>query len=529
MTLYTNDYLEYYLTLVGWIINNGIWDMISDTGLFALPFIIIVAREWIKVRGEGADEGNKGVLSLARIETQLYVGYVVVSLCAVPAISVGFDTLQFDQSRGKQCQVLTPTPSETGWNTTFSSLAGKSAKVPVWWALVHALSKGLNSGAVAAIPCGTDLRQMRMEVDAMRIGNPLLAQEVADFTHDCFGPSRARLFMRQPDIRSIATDQNPFKKTTVIAPKRRSKIIAGEAIHRARRWLQSLVGAEKATDTRSRITPAWFWLATFEIFYYTGIRLNALLCMQLQDIDWDQQLILVRGETEKTHREFRIPIMDGLAPHLRRLLDEAEKAGFAPEDQLFNVNRFSRHYKRREMNSDQVEAMYKKLMEKLGVRMTPHRFRHTLATDLMKQPERNIHLTKNLLNHSNIATTMSYIETDYNHMRDVLHERSLQQGALHLVRRVDESGSPGSRSGQTQPKKNSRERKTREIKLQGVTEPAAGFQTSKAPCSSDLLPPEELFTPTLLFKSMTSGVKTTPATRTSATETVTVYSARASP
>ena len=132
MTLYTNDYLEYYLTLVGWIINNGIWDMISDTGLFALPFIIIVAREWIKVRGEGADEGNKGVLSLARIETQLYVGYVVVSLCAVPAISVGFDTLQFDQTRGKQCQVLTPAPSETGWNTTFSSLAGKSAKVPVW-------------------------------------------------------------------------------------------------------------------------------------------------------------------------------------------------------------------------------------------------------------------------------------------------------------------------------------------------------------------------------------------------------------
>ena len=62
MTLYTNDYLEYYLTLVGWIINNGIWAMISDTGLFALPFCIIVIREWIKVRGEGADEGNNCLL-----------------------------------------------------------------------------------------------------------------------------------------------------------------------------------------------------------------------------------------------------------------------------------------------------------------------------------------------------------------------------------------------------------------------------------------------------------------------------------
>lgn len=93
MTLYTNDYLEYYLTLVGWIINNGIWAMISDTGLFALPFCIIVIREWLKVRGEGADEGNKGVLSLARIETNIYVGYIVVAFFAVPAVNVSFDTL----------------------------------------------------------------------------------------------------------------------------------------------------------------------------------------------------------------------------------------------------------------------------------------------------------------------------------------------------------------------------------------------------------------------------------------------------
>ncbi|SFY34186.1 conjugal transfer protein TraG N-terminal domain-containing protein, partial [Azotobacter vinelandii] len=58
----------------------------------------------------------------------------------------------------------------------------------------------------AAIPCGTDLRQMRMEVDATRIANPLLAQEVADFSRDCFGHSRARLFMRQPDLGEMAND-----------------------------------------------------------------------------------------------------------------------------------------------------------------------------------------------------------------------------------------------------------------------------------------------------------------------------------
>ncbi|MEX5606381.1 site-specific integrase, partial [Pseudomonas syringae] len=76
-------------------------------------------------------------------------------------------------------------------------------------------------------------------------------------------------------------------------------------------------------------------------------------------------------------------------------------------------NRFSGHYRRHEMNSNQVEAMYKKLTAMTGIRMTPHRFRHTIASELMTLPERNIYLTKKLLNHSNIATTMDYIEPDY--------------------------------------------------------------------------------------------------------------------
>jgi len=53
-----------------------------------------------------------------------------------------------------------------------------------------------------------------------------------------------------------------------------------------------------------------------------------------------------------------------------------------------------------------------------------------------------IHLTKCLLNHSNIATTMTYIQVDYDHMRSVLHERSVMQGALRRVRREDTSNTP---------------------------------------------------------------------------------------
>lgn len=200
MTLFTGDYLEYYLTLVGWLIHNGIWMVLVASGVFALPFLAIVLQEWLKARAEGADEGNKGVLSAARIENRVFVAIGVILFAGVPFIDVDFSTIQHDRSRSQQCQVNVPLPSDTGWSQSFSTLNNQSARVPVWWFFMHALSRSITGAAVAAIPCGTDLRQMRMDIDATRIDDPLLAQDVSDFSRDCYGAARARLFMRRPSL-----------------------------------------------------------------------------------------------------------------------------------------------------------------------------------------------------------------------------------------------------------------------------------------------------------------------------------------
>lgn len=200
MTLYTSDYLDYYLTLVGWIVHNGVWSILVASGVFAIPFIAIVIQEWLRARAEGADEGNKGVLSSMRIENRVFVAIVVIVFAGIPFIDVDLNTIQFDTSRSAQCQVNVPDPNETGWSQSFTTLNSQSAKVPVWWFAMHSISRAITGAAVAAIPCGTDLRQMRMEVDSTRIGNPLLSQEVADFSADCYGPARARLFMNRPEL-----------------------------------------------------------------------------------------------------------------------------------------------------------------------------------------------------------------------------------------------------------------------------------------------------------------------------------------
>ncbi|MEV1220253.1 conjugal transfer protein TraG N-terminal domain-containing protein [Pseudomonas aeruginosa] len=200
MTLFTTDYLEYYLTLVSWVVHNGIWSVLVASGMFAIPFLAIVIQEWLKARAEGADEGNKGVLSSARIENRVFVAIVVIMFAGIPFIDVDFNTIKYDRSRSTQCQVNVPEPTDTGWSQSFSTINNQSAKVPVWWFAMHAISRAITGASVAAIPCGTDLRQIRMDIDATRIDDPVLAQEVSDFTRDCYGPARAKLFMTRPSL-----------------------------------------------------------------------------------------------------------------------------------------------------------------------------------------------------------------------------------------------------------------------------------------------------------------------------------------
>ena len=132
MTLTTTDYLEYYLTLVGWIVNNGLWQVLVASGVFALPFLAIILQEWLRARADGADEGNKGVLSAMRIENRVWVAIVVILFAGIPLVPVDLNTLQFDESRSNQCQVRVASPSETGWSNAFTTLNNQSAEVPVW-------------------------------------------------------------------------------------------------------------------------------------------------------------------------------------------------------------------------------------------------------------------------------------------------------------------------------------------------------------------------------------------------------------
>src|SRR5690606_16411792 len=140
----------------------------------------------------------KGVPWRAR-GVEAWWGPCLLLLFACSALlPVNLTNLRLDAQASQRCGISVAQPHETAWGVTFDTLGEQSANVPVWWYLVHTLSKGVTAAGTAAIPCAPDIRQIRMDIDETRIHDQVLLQEVADFTKDCYGRSRARLFSQRP-------------------------------------------------------------------------------------------------------------------------------------------------------------------------------------------------------------------------------------------------------------------------------------------------------------------------------------------
>ncbi|EKQ2966478.1 site-specific integrase [Salmonella enterica] len=213
---------------------------------------------------------------------------------------------------------------------------------------------------------------------------------------------------------------NPFMNVTLRESRRRKKTLTHEQIVLSREVLHHYIEQEKTQyGYRSPFYPAWFWLAAIETFNYTAIRLNQLLHLRSRDIDLLHNTLFIQSEGSKSHDEHVVPISSRLRPHLETLLYEARNRGIASGEQLFNINCFNQRTLRqgKPMTENQVSYFFAKLSDACHSRFSSHRYRHTVATELMKKPEQNLYVTQKLLGHRDIKVTLSYIEHNVEMLR----------------------------------------------------------------------------------------------------------------
>lgn len=201
--LHVNSYFEYFLTLLGWIINENIWYLFVETGLFALPMMLSILKLWLKVREEGDDEGNKGKLLISRLEHALYMQVVMIAFTCMPLMTASVNNLVYDESRSQQCGYTILKPQDTNLGAMQSTLDGQVAKLPLWWAFTHTLNKAVTQAAITAIPCKPDLRQLRFDVQRTQITSPVLRQEVQEFFEQCYVPARTKIKRQQIEVDEV--------------------------------------------------------------------------------------------------------------------------------------------------------------------------------------------------------------------------------------------------------------------------------------------------------------------------------------
>jgi len=151
---------------------------------------------------------------------------------------------------------------------------------------------------------------------------------------------------------------------------------------------------------------------------YTAIRRSQLLKLKISNVNLNNKTIYINPEMNKNHDYHIVPISNQLYPYLEKLIMELKKKKQPDNAQLFNLNLFSEttRIKREDMNQNQLTYIFRIISKCVKFPVSPHRFRHTAATQLMQNPE-NVYVAQKLLGHKDIKTTLGYIEYDVDMIR----------------------------------------------------------------------------------------------------------------
>lgn len=137
-----------------------------------------------------------------------------------------------------------------------------------------------------------------------------------------------------------------------------------------------------------------------KLFLASGLRLSEMINLRWRDINlMTGQLKVVEGKGAKDRILW---ISDSIAEELRLWKEkQAEKLGLS--EYVFATSN------KNKLDSRNIRRMVSEYSKKAGItkNISPHTFRHTFATDLLRATK-NIRLVQKALGHEDLGTTMIY-------------------------------------------------------------------------------------------------------------------------
>jgi integrase/recombinase XerC len=184
--------------------------------------------------------------------------------------------------------------------------------------------------------------------------------------------------------------ENPARSVTLRRVPRTPPSFLTEA--EKRRLLKELRGRSSTLAVRDRVV--------IELFLGTGIRLQELVDLDIDDVDLDAKHLHVRAKGDVPQVKF---LKSKLRSLLRSYLKERRRQGDGERRAMFLSNRGTR------LSERQVARRLERWLKAAGIekQLTPHGLRHTFATHLYSRTG-DILVVQRALGHRDLSTTQIY-------------------------------------------------------------------------------------------------------------------------
>jgi integrase/recombinase XerC len=202
-------------------------------------------------------------------------------------------------------------------------------------------------------------------------------------------------------------EQNPARLVaTPKLPKHLPRVPAIEQMNQVLDGLGAKRGAGKSDDAKTETGWAERDRVILELLYGCGIRNAELVGLNLEDIEWGNECLLVRG---KGRKERYVPLGDVAAaairaylPHRARKLDSAKRQS---EALLLNV----RLRGDGRLTTRSVARIVKQvaMAHGLAADVHPHTLRHAFGTHMLEEGA-DLRAIQEILGHSRLSTTQRY-------------------------------------------------------------------------------------------------------------------------
>jgi site-specific recombinase XerD len=174
--------------------------------------------------------------------------------------------------------------------------------------------------------------------------------------------------------------------------KRLPSVVPQETVERFVAWLReradSLVGKRN--------------LALVTLLYSTGLRVGEAAALKLDDLRWDESVVVVREG--KGRKERRVPLLTEAAETLDVYL-QTRSGPFRPSDPVFVT--WQNDCQANRLTSGGLYSIVNVQSEAFGVKICPHQLRHSCASHLLSEGGRIVSIQR-LLGHERVRTTLDY-------------------------------------------------------------------------------------------------------------------------